>query len=199
MRGFMNRSKTLVAVSVAVIMILAVVWYFASPAYAMNQLKSAAESGDAVELEKRIDFPKVRESLKSQLRALMAREMAKPEMADNPFGKLGGMLAMGMVDGMVEGFVTPESMAAVIEEGKVQRMNAAPAKEIFDAANAPDYEKPAQQKQVEWQIERDGFDKFTATPSTPHGEPAPSLLFERDGLGWKLSGMNLPAEGMPEE
>ncbi|MXO73727.1 DUF2939 domain-containing protein [Altererythrobacter aerius] len=184
----MNRNKLLAAVAVVAIVLAGVAWYFASPAYAMSQLKSAAESGDAAALEDRIDFPKVRESLKTQLRAAMATELARPEMKDNPFGALGAMLAMGMVYGMVEGFVTPEGMSAMIAEGRMQRPGQSPAPAPADGA--------ADRQPVDWTVDRDGFDRFTATPVTPDGGPAPSLVFERDGLGWKLSGLELPAEGL---
>lgn len=177
----MSRNKILVAVATITVIIAAAAWYLASPAYAMNQLKNAAQSGDSAQLEHSIDFPKVRESLKTQMRAMFAREMTKPEAEDNPFGKFGAMMAMGMVDGMVEGFVTPESMAAMIEEGKMTK----PGQAKVQAADA----KPA-----DWDIERDGFDKFIATPKAANGERGPSLIFERDGLGWKLSGLKLPPE-----
>lgn len=184
--SFMKRNRLWFALAIVVLIATVGGWYVASPAYAMSQLKSAAETGDADQLEERIDFPKVRESLKSQLRAVMAREIAKPELQDNPFGKLGAMVAMGMVDGMVEGFVTPESISEMIKEGKMKRPGQVqvPVK----AVNA---------RPVDWTIKRDGLDKFSASPTAPDGKPAPRLLFERDGLGWKLAGLKLPPEGMP--
>lgn len=181
----MSRNKILVAMATIAVIVAAAAWYFASPAYAMNQLKNAAQSGDSAQLEKSIDFPKVRESLKTQMRAMLAREMAKPETKDNPFGKFGAMIAMGMVDGMVEGFVTPESMAAMVEEGRMTKPGQAKVQGV-DA-------KPA-----DWDVEREGFDRFTATPKAADGKPGPSLIFEREGLGWKLSGLKLPPEATAE-
>ncbi len=177
----MSRNKSLVAVAAIAIIVAAAVWYFASPAYAMNQLKNAAQSGVSSQLEESIDFPKVRESLKTQMRAMLAREMTKPEANDNPFGKLGAMLAMGMVDSMVEGFVTPQSMAAMVEDGKIAKPGRAKA-------------QVADSKPVDWDVERDGFDKFTATSVAADGNQGPTLIFQRDGLGWKLSGLKLPPE-----
>lgn len=156
-------------------------WYWASPLYAMSQLRDAAISGDAEELEERIDFPKVRESVKSQMRAVMAAELTKPEMKDNPFGALGAMMAMGMIDGLVDGIVTPEGMAAMIEQGKMQRPNEA-AQENAAAAKKP----------VEWNVQREGLDSFTASPVVASGEKAPSITFERHGLGWKLANIRIP-------
>lgn len=115
------------------------------------------------------------------MRAMLAREIAKPEADDNTFGKFGAMLTMGMIDSMVEGFITPESIAAMVEEGRMTKPGQA-------NAQAP-AAKPA-----DWEVERNGFAEFTAKPNTVDGKPGPGLVFERDGLGWKLSGLKLPPD-----
>jgi hypothetical protein len=175
------RRKSLLVIGALTLLMVAGGWYWASPLYSMGQLKDAAVSGDAEELEERIDFPKVRESVKSQMRAAMAQELTRPEMKDNPFGALGAMMAMGMVDGLVEGMVTPEGMAAMIEQGKMRRPDKM-AKAGAASENEP----------VEWNIERGGLDSFTATPVGTAGETAPSITFERHGLGWKLADIKIP-------
>jgi hypothetical protein len=175
------KKKSLLVLAAVIVLAVAGGWYWASPLYAVNQLKDAAVSGDARELEDRIDFPRVRESVKSQMRAVMAAELTKPEMKDNPFGALGAMMAMGMIDGLVDGMVTPEGMAAMIEQGKMQRPNEPEQK------NAAATIKP-----VEWNIERGGLDSFTASPVVASREIAPSITFERHGLGWKLADIRIP-------
>ncbi|WP_164549511.1 DUF2939 domain-containing protein [Tsuneonella rigui] len=178
-RGIGMRRK-FALVAVAVVALLAVGgWYWGSPLYAMSQLKSAAMEGDAEALEDNIDFPKVRGSVKSQMRAAMAAELVKDD--DNPFGKLGAMMAMGMIDGIVDGLVTPEGMAAMIAEGKMQKPRTTSASS-----------GSADKKPVEWTVERKGWDRFTAKPVVAAGQAAPSLQFERDGLGWKLAGIKIP-------
>jgi hypothetical protein len=173
------KTRTWVIAAAVVLLGAGGAWYFASPAYAMSQLRDAAVEGDAEDLKERIDFPAVRSSLKEQMRAMLAAEMTKADN-DNPFGAFGSMLAMGMVDGMVEGFVNPESMAAMIKQGKMQRPGQTAAKAVSD-------EPPA-----EWSIERDGLDGFRAVPSVEKGVNPPTLIFERDGLGWNLVGIDLP-------
>ena len=180
-----NRNKIIMAAA-ALLLLTGVAWYFGSPAYAMIQLRDAAVEGNKEDLEKRIDFPKVRESLKSELRAKMAAEMAKPENQDAGFGTLGAMVGMAMIDSMIEGFVTPDAIAAMIKQGNMRRAGQQPLEQP-EAANV----EPA-----EWSIERDGFSRFTATPEVPSGEKAPTMVFERDGLGWKLAGIELPEGGL---
>ncbi len=171
------KTKTWLGIAVAIIVAFFAVWYFGSPAYAMSQLRDAAIEGDADELEERIDFPAVRESVKGQMQAMMMAEMQK-QAEDNPFAGLGGMFAMGMVGTMVDNMITPSGMAAMIEQGKMQR----------DPSDADQPSEP-----VDWEIERDGLDRFFARPSGEETQAA--LKFERDGLGWKLTGLELPAEG----
>jgi hypothetical protein len=162
----------------ALLIVAGAAWYWGSPAYAMHELKGAAIAGDKDDLKKRIDFPKVRESLKGQMSAMMAAEMTKPEN-DNGFAAFGAMLGMALMDKMIDGFVTPEAMSAMIKQGKMQRDG--------DAANGADG-TPA-----EWTIERHGFSRFTATPKAAPGEKPPSLVFDRDGLSWTLVRIDLPS------
>ena len=124
----------------------------------------------------------MRESLKEQLRADMAAEMAKPENKTNGFGAFGAMLGMAMVEPIIDGFVTPASMSAMIKQGKMQRDADAPAQTSG---------KPA-----DWSIEHKGLSRFTATPKAPAGQKVPSMIFEREDLGWKLVGIELPEGGL---
>lgn len=41
-----------------------------------------------------------------------------------------------------------------------------------------------------WEIEREGLDTFRVVRRSGTGEPLPALLFERDGLHWKLVGVD---------
>ena len=180
----MNRNVIIAGV-VGLVLVLGAGWYFASPAMALSQLRQAAIDGDAEQLEESIDFPAVRESLKAELRATMAAELARQQEAgEDGFGMLGSAIAMGMVDPMVDGFVNPQSMASMIEKGKMDRMRAG---EPGDNSETEGSAEP-----TDWEISRDGFSRFTATPVTPEGERVPTMVFERDGLGWKLTAIDLP-------
>ena len=151
-------------------------WYAASPWYAMRQLREAAVEGNADDLEERIDFPSVREALKADLSARMAAEMMKQDQRG--FGALGSAFAMGFLNTMVDALITPQGMAAMIKQGKLERPN----------------EAPSNAEPVDWIVERDGFDRFRATPDAPEVDNPPSLVFERDGLGWKLVELDIPDE-----
>lgn len=170
----MRRNKLIVAM-IALLIVATGAWYWGSPLLAMGQLRDAARSGDEQELKEAIDFPAVRESLKSQLSAQMALQVADAKEKGG-FEALGAALAMGMVGPMIDGLVTPQFIAGTIQRGKMQRGEAA----------APAGEE------VEWSIERDGFGRFRATPKAPAGENVPTLVFDRDGFDWKLVDIEIP-------
>ncbi|AXB75455.1 DUF2939 domain-containing protein [Novosphingobium sp. P6W] len=145
----------------------------------MKGLKDAALAGDREELKDRVDFPAIRESLKSQMRAMMVAEMAKEK--NNPFGALGMAFAGAIIDPMIDGIVSPEGIKVMVESGKMK-----------------DPEKPAavqtEGREAEWEIERRGLDRFIARPKLKPGDKAPSLIFKRDGLGWDLVDVEAPAD-----
>jgi hypothetical protein len=183
MRGRFMR-KWIVGGVVALLLAFGV-WYFASPALALNGLKQAARDGDAAELRERVDFPALRDSLKTQLRARMAAEVARSDDS-NPFGKLGAMIAMGMVDSAVEGFVTPESISAMVLQ---QKRDAATKRTPVPA------QPKRQDKDPDWTVRREGLSTFRLVAKN-QGKDAPELLFERDGLGWKLVAVDMKAQSL---
>ena len=154
-------------------------WYFLSPGYAMSQLADAAREGEEDQLRQRVDFPRVREALKADLRAKLASTFASEETEG--FGKLGAALGMAMIDPMVEGFVTPESIGSMVRNGKLIR-----------PGEKPDADAKASSGEAEWAIEREGISKFKARPTAKNVENPPALVFERDGIGWRLVEIDLP-------
>jgi hypothetical protein len=176
----MGRNRILIIGVLGLAAAAGAAWYIVSPGYAMSQLRAAAVEGDAEELEERIDFPAVRASLKERYRAELAGQIATADDGDG-FAAFGSMIAMGMVDGMVEGFVNPASMAAMIQRGKMQ---------------GAQQESPAGRQSVEWSIVRDGLSRFSATPDAPEDERVPTMVFERDGLSWKLTEIEIPDGGL---
>ena len=170
--------KKVVLAGAAAIVLAAGGWYWLSPGLAMNGLKDAALAGDKEELRDRVDFPAIRESMKSQMRAMMLVEMAKEK--DNPFAAMGMAFAGAIIDPMIDGMVSPDGIKVMVETGKMKN----PDKSAAEQTNGED---------TDWAIERRGFDRFTAHPKVKEGEKVPTLVFERDGLGWDLVDIEVPA------
>lgn len=172
------KNRLIFSAVVLVLLATASGWYVLSPGYAMSQLAEAARDGDEQQLKERVDFPRIRESLKSELRAKMAAELASPNTEG--FGKLGAAIGMAFVDTMIDGLITPESIGAMVRSGKMQKPGNADSTDNMETS-AP-----------EWTIERNGLSGFRATPQGEKVTNPPSLVFERDGVNWKLVEIDMP-------
>ena len=173
--------KKWIAAAVAAI-VLAGGFYFGSAYFAANNLREIAASGDADRIDMAVDFPSVRESLKSQMTVALTREMQNdPEMADNPFAGLGMMIMPAIVDRAIDAYVTSDGFAALVEGRKPNEPNASP-------------NRPSVGGDMDYETEWLGMDRFRVRMSSPQtGEQGPSLLFERRGFAtWKLIKVELP-------
>ncbi|MCM8731425.1 DUF2939 domain-containing protein [Hephaestia sp. GCM10023244] len=161
--------------------------YLGSPFLAIRDLKAAALSGEADRIEKKVDFPAVRESFKSQANAAMIANMKNdPEMADNPFAGLGIMLAPVIVDKMVDAYVTPDGLAAIIKNGRLAE---------------PGAESDKRAENIEYSSHYTDLDRFRVDIRSKEVEKTPvGLLFERRGLfSWKLVRLYLPIDELTNE
>ncbi|MCH2237453.1 MAG: hypothetical protein A2792_13880 [Sphingomonadales bacterium RIFCSPHIGHO2_01_FULL_65_20] len=154
--------------------------YVGSPYYAVYSLRNAALDGDVDALEAKVDFPAVRESLKSQLSAaMMAKMQNDPEMQNNPFAGLGMMMMPAIVDRMVEAYVTADGIGAMVRGRKPK-----------------DTDKSGVNPDIATESEYLGLDRFRLrTRNTKSGEVGPSFVLERTGfLSWKMTRLEIPTE-----
>lgn len=162
-------------VGAGILVVAGVAWYFASPAFTLSRMKVAAESKNADAMAGYIDFPALRDDLKADLLADMMVEGQKDK---GPFSGLAMAIGPAMVNSMVDGFVTPAGMKAML----TSRGQTASVKKPAAVAGAFQLdEKPV--------IKRRGLSEFVVTSKD---EPDSGMVFKRSGLGWKLSGVDLP-------
>jgi hypothetical protein len=176
----MTRKKLIVAV--VAIVALAAGWYFGSPRWTLYQMAKAAEARDSDKLAAYIDFPTLRDSTKSQIKAQMAVKVSEAE-GEGGFAALGAMMGMAMIDPMIDGFLTPEAMRAMFAK---QPDPAAEKARPFgvDATNS--------------RIVQEGLDQFRLREPGAKDEGG-DLIFKRDGLGWRLSEIRIPADIMQDK
>jgi hypothetical protein len=172
--------KTHIAAAIAALLIVfAGGWYFLSPAWTLTQMVAAARANDEDKLSAYIDYPMLRRDMKADLTARMKAE-AKRE--NNPKARMGLAMGMAMVGPMVDAMISPAGMKTAFA--------AMDKKALVAAAKAG--VKAARPKQArEPRIERLSFDRFLVYNKET---PGSGLVFERRGLGWKLAGIDLPAE-----
>lgn len=151
-------------------------WYVGSPLWAMHQLSQAAESADPAALDERVDYPALRQSLKDELRTQIKDSMG--DTAPDALEDFGVVVAMGLADPAVDALVTPERTATLIRTGRLLEPGDRESREAAEP--------------IEWEVERFGLDRFHATPSDEAGRSGPTLVFSRDGFGWRLDGIELP-------
>jgi hypothetical protein len=161
----------------AVVVIIAAVggWYYASPLMALDGMHDAAVANDADKLSGYIDYEALRSDLKSDLRRSVMKEIQK----DKPNGMeaLGAAFAMALLDPMVDAMISPEGIETMFDQKKAQEERS--GKPSLSAV-APG-EDPI--------VERNGLDEFKVrNRENPDG----ALVFHRDGIGWKLAGIDLP-------
>ncbi|VVD70974.1 hypothetical protein PMO31116_00604 [Pandoraea morbifera] len=85
---------------------------FGTPYYTLWRARDAANARDADTLSSYVDYPAVRDSLKTSLHDQMARQMDKQR--SNPFGALALALGGWVSDRVVEALLTPEAVAAML-------------------------------------------------------------------------------------
>lgn len=139
-------------------------WFVGSRIHAVNDLASAARDGDSARLERRVDFPAFRESLKGQAGIAIDRQVRDG---------LGAALARAGTDFAIDRFVNPETLGQLVRTGRAGDVTLA----VRDDEREP----------VAWRIEGGNLHSFRVTGPDSRG----ALIFRRDGLGWRLAGIDL--------
>ena len=183
--SFSAYKKYLVIAGAALVFLL--LGYFASPFWAVHRLKKAGEAQDAVYITDSVDFPAFRESLKGALQAHMAKEASSQE--GDGLGALGAAFGAMMIGPMVDAFVTPEALIALMQ-GK-------DFKELQAQSNAQgEAPEPTAGKDgdVSTSMGYETLNRFVVSQSD-EDKRAASLVFQRHGLfTWKLSGIRLQTD-----
>ena len=159
--------------------------YAASPLLAARSLVQAAKTGNEQALERQVDFPAFRASLKDELNARMMVEMRKDRrLADSGLSGLGMLLAPALVGGAVDAFVTPQAISMMVQEGR------APKPEI---TRQEPQEPKSENKRVRQSWGYRDLDTFavTLTRDDQPDEQVSLLMKRRNLFGWKLAGIDL--------
>jgi hypothetical protein len=158
---------------------LFVVCYLASPYVTLWQVQRAIDAKDASALSEYIDFPSVRESLKDQVNAKMAREMEKSPRGSNGFAGLALLFGPVVVDRLVDSYVTPAGMASILDGNA----RAAPGSGNDSAAKRGDGEVTRTYRDL---------DRFDLVRTTADGKEVRMVLRRHGLFTWKVSEFIVP-------
>jgi Protein of unknown function (DUF2939) len=144
--------------------------YAASPYFSFWRFTAALRSGDSAALSSRMDFPAIRASLKKQLVA----RFSQGTRANKWWSNLGPTL----IDAIVDAYVTPEGIAALISNPDVLKNLRHPQEFRFPSGKSED-----------WSKIKHAF--FTGPRTFVVDREGIKLRFRFKGFGWKLYEVDL--------
>jgi len=176
--------ELLVGLAVAAVAVFAIAWA-ASPVLAAQALIRAAKAGDADKIERLVDFPALRESLKAELSAELAAHMRRDPRIESDLGGLGLILAPMLLSGAVDAVVTPEVVAQMVTTAE------APDPTVRDQPEPGDATDEGDDIHQSWGY-RD-LNTFAVTlTDRDHPDQRLALIMERRGLfTWKLAAVDI--------
>ena len=178
--------KTVTSIAAALVVAGAAASY-GSPYWTMHELRSAMIEKDADSFSSRVDFPSLRESLRAQFMQVMQVKLgSSPDLKGNPFAGLGMMMAMGVVNQMIDTMVTPAGVMTMMAQGT--------AKPARQGETQPAIDNSGDAPKVDYSV---GYRDWSTVTATAHKGTDDEVTFvlKRDGLWlWKLTGVNLPVD-----
>ena len=159
--------------------------YWLSLIASLNGLEAGIRERDVVKLEKYIDWPRIREQIRSDLRGSVMTQVFKDANTDKEGGLassigalLAGVVAPAMIDRVVDGFITPQSLVRLLSQ-----------------------EPPSEQPELTFA--REGFtdlDEYTLRlgASGPI-RPGIRAILRRDGITWRVVRIVFPPGEAPWE
>jgi hypothetical protein len=144
--------------------------YGASPYFSFWRFSAALRSGDTAALNSRMDFPAIRASLKRQLLARFSRGATTHKWWDN--------LGPTLIDAIIDAYVTPEGITALISTPEV----------LKNLRRPQDFRFPSG-KTREWSNVKHA--SFTGLRTFVVAREEIKLRFHFTGWGWKLYDVDL--------
>ncbi|KWF26045.1 hypothetical protein WT56_20725 [Burkholderia pseudomultivorans] len=111
--GRASRFKPLLIAAMAIVVIAAIGYAYASPYVALGRLKSAIDARDAQAVSEYVDFPSLRISLKQQVTEELMRRIDAAKKG-NPFAAIGALIGSALIGPLVDAYATPEGVAALM-------------------------------------------------------------------------------------
>lgn len=165
----------------------------ATPYISINQFREALEQRDLPAIERHVDFPSVRKSLKEQLQAKLIEEIGQRSERNSwvnlGLGTLGYAIAEPMIDAAVNVYVTPAGMNALMagtEPAMPDGLQSGGAPSTAEATPA------SSDADVQLSYKTPNLFMISAKDTAPPHRTI-SFNFERSNLvDWKLTSISLP-------
>ena len=169
-----RRGKLIVAGLVVLLLL-----YAASPYYSVWRFGQTVQAHDLNALAARVDFPRVRDSLKKQIRDRFLG-VPDPNKKNDLVAQLLTAAGPNLLDQLVDLYVTPDGLATIIG-------NPAPIKNASSLASLSSLS--AERREIDWSKARRAF--FTSPRDFAVDHEGITLRFRFNGVGWKLREIDL--------
>ncbi len=207
-----NRSKpkkplaAAIATGIAVIVVALIVIAYASPYLVLSRLRDAVQARDVQMIDRYVDYPALRASLKEQLTQMLSRRVETQKL-QHPLAALGALVGMAFVNPLVDAYATPDGVAALLagmpprgEPGEAPPSASDQQSDDQAPPQQPPQEAPASPASTAAQPAsrakgnagyRD-IDTFAVSYARGGDTPAYSVIFHRRGwFTWQLDAVEL--------
>src|SRR4051795_3281121 len=150
-----------------ILCVLLLLVYVASPYVSFWHFTEAVRSGDSAAISSRLDFPAVRASLKKQLVARFAAKTASHK-------RWSSLLGPTLIDTIVDAYVTPEGIAALLSNPQALKSLQSPQQFRFSTGKGEGSSK------IKYAF-------FTGLRTFMVDREEVTLRFHFTGTGWKLT------------
>ena len=172
-------------IALTVVLLLALGAYVvAGPYLAINGIRTALIEQDTGRLERHVDFPALRVSIKAQMQDKLARRTG--DMQSNLAGAFALSIANNFVGSGVDAMVTPLGIGALLQGRSLWK------KSLGETVDGDSYSKAVPVDPLNQAVRRhESPSRFTATVLDEDVKPM-VFVFKRNGLRWKLADIRLP-------
>ena len=153
-----------------ILCVVALLVYGASPYFSFWRFTAAVQSRDAAAISARVDFPAVRASLKKQLVARFANHA--------PTHKRWSNLGPTLIDAIIDAYITPEGIAALLSNPEALKNLKAPREFHFELGK-------------EINLSKVKYAFFTGPRSFVIDHDGVKLTFHFTRSGWQLRELDL--------
>lgn len=164
----------------AAVAVLALGYLAASPWVTLKQMQTAAEARDVRALGRYIDFPALRASLKAQMRLILVRTTAESAGDGIEFGAEEQAFASTVLEQFIDRMITPEGLHVLAANASMN-----PGGSPFSMGTTASALQNAT-------MAYSSLNRFIVRVQDAKGEEA-ELVLHRQGLGWRLADIRLPA------
>lgn len=176
----------------AIAVLAAAGWFIASPYMALASIKSAAEAGDSATVAAHIDFPELRASIKDQI----AQQASAAMGGSAKQGGFGAAMAVGMMGGLVDQYVTPEGLNTLLAQKKAPAQPPKPRTTAWGTPMRSTPQSATPEVPTKWDTARTGLTTFEVRVAGDHPAAGAAGIFHLDGLTWTLKEVSLPPEAI---